>query len=170
MAHNLEGFSLRLATENDVPLLLELIKELASYENLSHEVRATTESLKKAIFERKIAEAIIAEYQKKPIGLALYFYNLSTFIGRPGIYLEDLYIRPEYRGRGYGKAMLSYLAKIAKERDCWGLEWTCLEWNEPSINFYESIGAVMRREWRVFRLKDQALVDLAGNSRFPVHN
>lgn len=157
----LNEFYLRFADEKDLPLILEFVKELATYEDLLHEVKATEASLHDAIFRRRVAEVIFGEYQGKPVGFALYFYNLSTFIGRPGIFLEDLFVHPEYRGRGFGKELLAYLAKLAKERNCWGVEWNVLAWNDPSIKFYQSLGAVMREEWRVFRLKGQALLDLA---------
>lgn len=161
IATKIPGYSLRFATEEDVPRILEFVRALAAYEKLEHEVQATEESLREAIFRRGIAEVVFGEFRQKPVGFALFFYNLSTFIGRPGIYLEDLYIHPEYRGNGFGKALLIYLAKLAKERDCWGLEWSVLTWNNPSIKFYQSLGATLREDWRVFRLKDQALAELA---------
>ncbi len=114
-----------------------------------------------SLFVRKAAEVIIGEYDGEPVGFALFFHNFSTFLGRPGIYLEDLYIRPEMRGRGYGKTLLAFLAKLAKERNCGRFEWWCLDWNEPSINFYKSIGAIPMDEWTVYRVTGQALDDLA---------
>lgn len=114
-----------------------------------------------SLFVRKAAEVIIGEYDGEPVGFALFFHNFSTFLGRPGIYLEDLYIRPEMRGRGYGKTLLVFLAKLAKERNCGRFEWWCLDWNEPSINFYKSIGAIPMDEWTVYRVTGQALDDLA---------
>lgn len=161
IATKIPGFSLRFATEEDIPQILEFVHALAAYERLEHEVHATEASLREAIFRRGIAEVVFGEFHLRPVGFALFFYNLSTFIGRPGIYLEDLYVDPAYRGQGFGKELLTYLAKLARERDCWGLEWNVLAWNEPSIKFYQSLGATMREDWRVFRLKDQALVDLA---------
>ncbi len=156
-----EGFCLRFAEEKDSNLIYELIKELADYEKMADRVTATEEVLKESIFERKVAEVMIAELDESPVGYAMYFYNFSSFIGKPGIYLEDIYIRPEYRGRGFGKTILSYLAELAVKRNCWGMEWTCLNWNEPSIRFYESIGAVHWEGWRIYRLTGEALRNLA---------
>jgi GNAT superfamily N-acetyltransferase len=153
----LTGFKLRIAEEKDIGLVLSFVKELAAYENLEDEVRATEESLKDAIFKRNIAEVIIGEYEKKPVCFALFYYSLSTFIGCPGIFIEDLYVKPEMRGMGMGTILLSYLAKSAKERNCWGLEWACLDWNEPSIRFYKSLGAVPRDEWTMYRLSGKEL-------------
>lgn len=156
-----DDFKIRFAEENDVGLILDFIKELADYEKLLNEVVATEEILKESLFQRQAAEVIIAEYKGEPIGFALFFHNFSTFLGRPGLYLEDLYIRPEMRGRGYGKTLLAFLAKLAIERNCGRFEWWCIDWNEPSINFYKSIGAIPMDEWTVFRVHDEALVDLA---------
>ena len=122
---------------------------------------ATEEILMDSIFVRKACEVIIGEYDGEPVGFALFFHNFSTFLGRPGIYLEDLYIRPEMRGRGFGKTLLAFLAKLAKERNCGRFEWWCIDWNEPSINFYKSIGAIPMDEWTVYRVTGQALEDLA---------
>src|SRR5665647_3109525 len=130
---NLNDFKLRFAELNDVSLILGFIKELADYEKMLHEVVATEEVLRESLFERKIAEVIIGEYKNKPVGYALFFHNFSTFLGRPGIYLEDLYVKPEMRGKGIGKIILSFLAKLAIDRKCGRLEWRCLDWNEPSI-------------------------------------
>lgn len=156
-----ENFNIRFAVESDVKLILDFIKELADYEKLLHEVVATEEILRESLFERKAAEVIIAEYKGEPIGFALFFHNFSTFLGKPGIYLEDLYIRPEMRGRGYGKNLLAFLAKLAIDRNCGRFEWWCIDWNEPSINFYKSIGAIPMDEWTVFRVHSQVLIDLA---------
>lgn len=156
-----ENFNIRFAVESDVKLILDFIKELADYEKLLHEVVATEEILRESLFERKAAEVIIAEYKGEPIGFALFFHNFSTFLGKPGLYLEDLYIRPEMRGRGYGKNLLAFLAKLAIDRNCGRFEWWCIDWNEPSINFYKSIGAIPMDEWTVFRVHDQALINLA---------
>ena len=155
-----ERFNLRFALEEDVTLILQFIKELADYENLLHEVVATEEILLDSLFKRKAAEVIIGEYDGEPIGFALFFHNFSTFLGRPGIYLEDLYVRPIMRGKGLGKVMLSYLAKLALERGCGRLEWWCLDWNEPSIKFYKNLGAIPMDEWTVYRVRDTALHDL----------
>lgn len=156
-----ENFKIRFAEEKDVKLILDFIKELADYEKLLHEVVATEEILMESLFIRKAAEVVIAEYKDEPIGFALFFHNFSTFLGRPGIYLEDLYIRPEMRGRGYGKTLLSFLAKLALDRNCGRFEWWCIDWNEPSIEFYKSIGAEPMDEWTVYRVHGDALTDLA---------
>ncbi len=158
---NIEGFHLRFAEEKDIKLIYDLIKELADYEKLTDRVTATREVLKESLFDRKVAEVIIAQLEGVPVGYAMYFYSFSSFIGKPGIYLEDIFIRPEYRGRGFGKALLSFLAELAAKRNCWGLEWTCLNWNEPSIRFYESIGAIHWEGWRIYRLMGNALHQLA---------
>ncbi len=154
---------IRIATEDDVPLILSFIKELAEYENLSHEVYATEDLLREYLFgERRGAEVVIGHHGEDPAGFALFFHNFSTFLGRPGIYLEDLYVTPELRGKGVGRALLTYLAKLAKERNCGRLEWSVLDWNEPAIKLYESIGAVPMNEWTVYRLTGDALDGLAG--------
>lgn len=125
------------------------------------EVVATEDILKESLFERKMAEVIIGEYKYEPVSFALFFYNFSTFLGLPGLYLEDLYVRPEMRGKGIGKLMLSFLAKLAVERKCGRLEWWCLDWNKPSIGFYKQLGAVPMEDWTVFRVTDETLVNLA---------
>jgi GNAT superfamily N-acetyltransferase len=154
---------IRIATEDDVPLILSFIKELAEYENLSHEVYATEDLLREYLFgERRGAEVVIGHHGEDPAGFALFFHNFSTFLGRPGIYLEDLYVTPELRGKGVGRALLTYLAKLAKERNCGRLEWSVLDWNEPAIKLYESIGAIPMDEWTVYRLTGDALDGLAG--------
>jgi GNAT superfamily N-acetyltransferase len=154
---------IRIATEDDVPLILSFIKELAEYENLSHEVFATEDLLREYLFgERRGAEVVIGHHGEDPAGFALFFHNFSTFLGRPGIYLEDLYVTLELRGKGVGRALLTYLAKLAKERNCGRLEWSVLDWNEPAIKLYESIGAVPMDEWTVYRLTGEALDGLAG--------
>lgn len=156
----LKEFKLRFAEEKDVPLILQFIKELASYEKLLHEVTATEEILRESLFERAVAEVIIGEFEGRPIGFALFFHNFSTFLGLPGIYLEDLYVKPEMRGKGLGKIMLAFLAKLANERNCGRLEWSVLDWNEPSINFYKKMGAVPMDDWTVYRVSDNALTNL----------
>lgn len=157
----IDDFKLRFAEEKDVPTILGFIKELAEYEKLSHEVVATEEILKNSLFNLKVAEVVIGEYNNKPIGFILFFHNFSTFKGRPGIYLEDLYIQPDMRGRGFGKMFLAFLAKLAIERECARLEWACLDWNEPSIKFYKSLGAIPMDEWTVYRVHNQELSNLA---------
>lgn len=158
---NLDDFKIRFAEEKDVPLILEFIRELADYEKLLNEVVATEEILRESLFERKMAEVIIGEYKKEPVAFALFFHNFSTFLGRPGIYLEDLYVKPEMRGKSIGKKMLSYLAKLCVERKCGRLEWWCLDWNTPSIEFYKKMGAIPMDEWTVYRVCGDALNKLA---------
>ncbi len=159
------GTSVREASEGDVPLILSLIRELAEYEKLSHEVVATEENLRTNLFgERPFAEVLIAEHDGAPAGFALFFHNFSTFLARPGIYLEDLYVKPEFRGAGVGKRLLVQLARLAKERGCGRLEWWVLDWNAPSIGFYERLGAVAMDDWTVYRLAGRALDDLAGGA------
>lgn len=153
--------SFRQATENDVGQILTFIRELASYEKLLSEVVATEELLKEWIFEKKKAEVIFAEEDGKAVGFALFFYNFSTFLGRAGIYLEDLYVRPEVRGKGYGKALIKELARIAEERGCGRLEWWCLDENTPAVEFYRSLGAQPMSEWTVFRIAGETLTKLA---------
>jgi GNAT superfamily N-acetyltransferase len=153
---------LRTATERDVPLILSFIKELAEYERLSHKVVATEQLLWASLFgERPAAEVVMGDYGDEPAGFALFFHNFSTFLGRPGIYLEDLYVTPSLRGRGVGRAMLAYLAKLAKKRDCGRLEWSVLDWNAPAIKLYKSIGATPMDDWTVFRVTEETLHGLA---------
>ena len=157
--------SLRIdpATEQDIRLILKFIRGLAEYEKLAHECVATEADIKKTLFgERRYAEVVIARYDNVPAGFALFFHNYSTFLAKPGIYLEDLFVLPEYRGKGIGKALLVHLAKLAKERNCGRFEWWVLDWNEPSINFYKKLGAVAMDEWTVFRVAGEALEKLAG--------
>ncbi len=156
-----EGLKLRFAEEKDAGTILGFIKELADYEKLLHEVVATEESIRESIFIRKAAEVVIAEFNGEDVGFALFFHNYSTFLGKPGLYLEDLYVQPKMRGKGIGKILLSFLAHLAIERDCGRFEWWCLDWNESSIEFYKSIGAIPMDEWTVYRVDDKALKDLA---------
>lgn len=151
----------RSAEERDIPLILQFIRDLAEYENLLHEVVATEELLREWLFEKRAAEVIFAVVDGKEAGFALFFHNFSTFLGRAGIYLEDLYVKPEYRGRGVGKGLLRRLAQIAIERGCGRLEWWCLDWNRPSIGFYLSLGARPMDEWTVYRLSGDTLRRLA---------
>ncbi|HWW61342.1 MAG TPA: GNAT family N-acetyltransferase [Thermoanaerobaculia bacterium] len=160
MSHEL---IIRNATEDDVPLILDFIRELARYERLEQEVVATEEILRTTLFgSPRFAEVIVGEANGEPAGFALFFHNFSTFVGRPGIYLEDLFVRSEYRGRGYGRALLARLAQIAKERNCGRLEWAVLNWNEPAIGFYRNLGAIPMTQWTVYRLKGEKLEELAG--------
>jgi GNAT superfamily N-acetyltransferase len=158
----IDGLEIRKAHRSDVPLILHFIKELATYEKLLHEVTATVELLEKNLFgEKSVAEVVIASFENKDVGFALYFHNFSTFVGKPGIYLEDLYVSPEYRGKGFGKILLKYLANLAGERDCGRLEWQVLDWNESAIKFYKNLGAKPMDEWTVFRVTGEDLVELA---------
>lgn len=155
-------FAIRTANESDVPLILAFIRDLARYEKLEDRVVATEETLRATLFGNPpFAEVLIAEEDGDPVGFALFFHNYSTFLARPGVYLEDLFVKPEARGRGYGKALLARLAAIANERNCGRVEWAVLDWNEPSIKFYESLGAVALDEWKIFRLTGDALNALA---------
>jgi GNAT superfamily N-acetyltransferase len=155
-------FTIREATAADTLLILAFIRDLAEYERLPHEVVATENSIRDSLFgERRYAEVLIGEEDGSPVGFALFFHNYSTFLGRPGIYLEDLFVKPEMRGRGYGKALLSRLAALAVERNCGRLEWAVLNWNEPAIQFYRSIGALPQDQWAVYRLKGESLERLA---------
>ena len=158
---SIENFIIREAKSTDVPVILELIKGLAEYEKLAHEVVATEGILHEWLFEKKKAEVLIGEYDGVPVGFALFFHNFSTFLGRAGIYLEDLFVKPEYRGKGFGKMLLTKLAKIAVERGCGRLEWWCLDWNKPSIDFYLSMGARPMDGWTVYRVTGDKLTDMA---------
>lgn len=149
---------IRSATPADVPVIAELIRDLAEYERLTHAVDFTEAKLHEHLFgPRPYAEVLLAEDGGAVVGFALFFHNFSTFRGKPGIYLEDLFVKPEHRGKGHGKALLLKLAKFAVERDCARVEWSVLNWNEPSIRFYESLGAAPMNEWTVYRLTDDAL-------------
>ena len=154
--------TIRPATEADVPVLLAFIRELANYEKLTHEVSATEERLHATLFgPRRFAEALLACADDKPVGFALFFHNYSTFLARPGLYLEDLYVQPQFRGRGFGKLLITSVARIAVERGCGRYEWTVLDWNMPSIRFYESLGAEMESDWRIMRVTGAALEKMA---------
>ena len=156
-----ENFSFRNAEEKDCGKILFFIRELASYEKMSDEVVATEDLLREWLFEKRIAEVIFACEDGKEVGFALFFHNFSTFLGRAGIYLEDLYVMPEYRGKGYGTALLKQLARIAEERGCGRLEWWCLNWNRQSIDFYLSLGAIPMKDWTVYRITGETLKELA---------
>jgi len=162
VATSIANFTIRNATTTDVPLILSFIKELAEYEKLSSEVIATEEILTDSLFgERSSAEVVIGHYKNKPVAFALFFHNFSTFLGKPGLYLEDLYVNPEMRGKGIGKVLISYLAHLAKERGCGRFEWWVLDWNKSAIQFYHSIGARPMDEWTVQRVDGEALDQLA---------
>ncbi len=157
----MENILFRFAEEKDVPVILQFIKELADYEKMLDEVVANEELLREWIFDKQKAEVLFALIDGKEAGFALFFHNFSTFLGRAGIYLEDLYVKPEYRGKGLGKGLLKQLAKIAVERGCGRLEWSCLDWNKPSIDFYLSLDATPMDEWTVYRLTGETLKKLA---------
>ena len=153
--------AIRWAAREDVPLILTFIRELADYERMLDQVVATPELLTQWLFDRGTARVLIAETGGEPVGFALFFHNFSTFLGRAGIYLEDLYVRPSARGRGVGRALLRRLAAIALEEGCGRLEWWCLDWNEPSIRFYRSLGAEAMEDWTVYRIAGATLRELA---------
>jgi GNAT superfamily N-acetyltransferase len=155
-------FQIRPACVQDVPIILRLIRDLATYERAPDEVVATEEQLTDVLFgERSVAEVLLAFEEKSPVGFAVYFYNFSTWLGRPGLYLEDLFVKPEKRGKGYGRALLVELAKIARDRGCGRMEWAVLDWNEPAIKFYRALGATPMQEWTVFRLTREEISNLA---------
>ena len=157
----MKDISIRYATEADAGLILEFIRELATYEKMLDEVVATEELLKEWLFEKKSAEVIFAMEGDVEVGFALFFHNFSTFLGRAGLYLEDLFVKPEYRGKGYGKGLLRKLAQIAAERGCGRFEWSCLDWNQPSIDFYLSLDAKPMDEWTIYRLTGDTLINMA---------
>jgi GNAT superfamily N-acetyltransferase len=153
-----DSLELRAARPGDELLLLDLIRELAEYERLAHEVEATTGDISESLFGGgAVAEAVIAEWDGKAVGFALFFRNFSTFVGRPGLYLEDLYVRETHRGKGIGKALLLHLAGVARKRNYGRMEWSVLDWNQPAIDFYNSLGAKPMSDWTVFRLDEEAL-------------
>jgi GNAT superfamily N-acetyltransferase len=153
---------IREATEQDIPLIRTFIQKLAEYEKLSHEAVMTEETLRESLFgPRPYAEVLLGYADAQPVAFAVFFHNFSTFLGRPGLYLEDLFVIPEMRGRGYGRAMLVELAKIARDRNCGRFEWSVLDWNEPAIGFYKKLGAVPMDEWTVFRMTGDRIKRLA---------
>jgi GNAT superfamily N-acetyltransferase len=154
---------IRTATPADVALIFAFIKELAEYEKLGHEIQATESQIRATLFgERPVSEVVIASLDGTPVGFALFFPNYSTFLGRPGLYLEDLFVRPEARGFGIGRALLEHLARVAVDREWGRLEWRVLDWNEPSISFYKKLGAEPLEDWTVYRVTGAALQNLAG--------
>jgi GNAT superfamily N-acetyltransferase len=156
------SFTIRPATPDDVPAIVGFVRELAAYENLSHEVTATVEQMRDQLFgPTPRAEVLIACENGIPVGLALFFHNFSTFLAKPGLYIEDIYIQPAHRGKGYGKALMISLARLAVERGCGRFEWTVLDWNQPSIDFYKSLGAELKPEWVITRVAGAALEALA---------
>lgn len=158
----LPGFTIRFAHVQDAGTILEFIRKIAAYEKMSEEVVTTEKDVQQALFSSPpTAEAVLGEYEGIPVSFAVFFHNFSTFTGRAGLYLEDLFVDPEWRGRGMGKILLLFLARLARDRGCRRFEWTVLDWNEPAVHFYKSLGAVPMDEWTVYRLHDKALEDLA---------
>lgn len=158
----IDGLTLRLATQADVGTVLQFIRALAEYEKLLDMVVADEQKLSDTLFgDKAYAEVVIADYQGKPAGFALFFHNYSTFLAKPGIYLEDLFVDPSLRGKGIGKALITYLATLAVERNCGRLEWSVLDWNQPAIDFYQSLGAVMLDDWRINRVTGETLTQMA---------
>ena len=156
------SFRIEKTTPNDVPLILQFIRELAEYEQLLQSVTTTEDRVRETLFGTDpAAYALLAYDSGQPVGFAIYFFNYSTFVGRPGLYLEDLFVRPEARGKGFGRQLLAHLAGVAIERGCGRMEWAVLDWNEPALGFYKRLGATPMEDWTVFRLTDQALEDLA---------
>jgi GNAT superfamily N-acetyltransferase len=158
----MKAFRIRPATRADVPIVLELIRDLATYERAPNEVTATEEQLVQVLFGQKpVAEVLLAFEGNTSVGFAVFFHNFSTWLGRPGLYLEDLFVRPEHRGKGYGRALLVDLAKIARDRACGRMEWAVLDWNDPAIEFYKKLGARPLDEWKIFRLTREGIAQLA---------
>ena len=157
-----QNLQIRDAVETDIPLILSLIQDLATYERAPNDVSATEEQLRKVLFgQKRSAEVLLAFERETPAGFAVFFHNFSTWLGKPGLYLEDLFVKPELRGKGYGRALLVHLAKIARDRGCGRMEWAVLDWNEPAIQFYNKLGARPMDEWTVFRLKADGITRLA---------
>jgi len=154
-------FKIRKATQDDTPIIFDLIKKLAVYEKMENDVITSVEELRENIFTKNFSKVLLAEEEGKPVGFALYFFNFSTFVGKPGLYLEDLFVEPEYRGKGYGKKLFVELAKIAREENCGRMEWSVLNWNTPAIDFYKSLQAKPMDEWTVYRLDQKGIADLA---------
>jgi GNAT superfamily N-acetyltransferase len=158
----MKPFEIRTATEADIPVILQLIRDLAEYERAPEAVIATEAGLREVLFgAKRSAEVLLALEQTTPVGFAVFFHNFSTWLGRPGLYLEDLFVKPEKRGNGYGRALLERLAQIAKERGCGRMEWAVLDWNDPAIQFYRKLGAMPMDEWTVFRLTEEGIAKLA---------
>jgi len=162
MSTQVNALKIRNTTKEDIPLILQFIKEIAEFEKLSHEVITTEKILMESLFgDKKSAEVVIGEHGDQPVGYAIFFHNFSTFLGKKGLYLEDLFVRPQYRCKGFGKTLLLHLVKIAKERGCGRVEWSVLNWNTPAIEFYESLGAKPMDEWTVYRLDEAAISRLS---------
>jgi GNAT superfamily N-acetyltransferase len=162
IATDTRGFQIKSATESDVSVILSFVKKLARYEQLLHEVVATEDLLRETLFgKRRTTEVAIGYLGTQPVGFVLFFHNYSTFLGKPGLYIEDLFVDEDYRRRGYGRALLLHVARLAKERDCGRLEWSVLDWNQPAIDFYKKLGALPMNEWTVFRVAGKSLDELA---------
>jgi GNAT superfamily N-acetyltransferase len=159
-----DAFAIRFAEEKDAVTLFALIRELAKYENLLDKVNATEALVRKSIFQQEVAEAVIGEYHGKAVGYAIFFHNFSSFTARAGIFIEDIYVKPRFRRKGFGKAFFEFLAKLALERGCARLEWACLDWNAPSIAFYKRLGAEALTEWTMYKLAGESLVKAAEKS------
>ena len=155
------NYHIRKANQEDIPIVFDLMMQLARYEKMENEVQCNAEQLRENVFEKKLAEIIVCEVEQSVVGFALYFYNYSTFVGKPGLYLEDLFVDPNYRGKGLGKALLLELAKIAHQKSCGRMEWSVLNWNSPAINFYQSLGAKPMDTWTVYRLDAKKIEQLA---------
>lgn len=161
---DIPSFQIRAATKDDVPVILSFIKKLADYERLSHEVVATEAGLRETLFgRRRTAEVALGYFKREPVGFVLFFHNYSTFLGQPGIYIEDLFVDEAFRRRGFGRALLTYVARLAKERRCGRLEWSVLDWNEPAIHFYKKLGATPMNEWTIHRVSGENLRKLAAD-------
>lgn len=159
---DIPSFQIRAAIKDDVPVILSFIKKLADYERLSHEVVATEAGLRETLFgRRRTAEVALGYFKREPVGFVLFFHNYSTFLGQPGIYIEDLFVDEAFRRRGFGRALLTFVARLAKERRCGRLEWSVLDWNEPAINFYKKLGATPMSEWTIHRVTGESLLKLA---------
>jgi GNAT superfamily N-acetyltransferase len=156
-----EHILLRFAEEKDISIILEFIRGLAEYEHLLDTVEIKEADLKNYLFEKKLIEVVIGEFDGTPAGFALFFHNFSTFLGKPGIFIEDIFVKPEFRGRGLGKLFFNFLAKVAVERNCGRLEWSCLDWNKPSIEFYKKQGAKALDEWTIYRITEDGINRLA---------
>ncbi len=164
MSTSVPGFEIRPATEADAPVILSFVKQLAEYEKLAGEVAATESSIRDTLFgNRRVAEVAIGYFEAKPAGFVLFFHNYSTFLGRPGLYIEDLFVEEAYRRRGFGRALLLYVARLAEERRCGRLEWSVLDWNEPAIQFYKKLGALPMSDWTVYRVTGESLRRLANS-------
>ncbi len=160
-----ENFSIRSGSDADVPLILRLIRELADYERAPRDAVATEDQLREVLYgANPAAEVLLAFEDEEPIGFAVYFFNFSTWLGRPGLYLEDLFVRPQVRGHGYGRALLQRLAQLAQDRGCGRMEWAVLNWNEPAIQFYNKLGAKPMDDWTVYRLTSEGIANLAGRN------